>query len=55
LLTSDPGGLMDIAQNARKVVFCGSFAAKGVRLEAGDGCLRITQQGCAKKLVRQFE
>ena len=54
-LTVGPGGFIDIAQNARKVVFCGTLAAKGVRLETGDGTLRITQQGAVRKLVRQVE
>jgi propionate CoA-transferase len=54
-LTVGPGGFIDIAQNARKVLFCGTFAAKGVQLETGDGRLRITRQGSVKKLVDQVE
>lgn len=54
-LTVGPGGFIDIAQNARKVVFCGTFAAKGVQLETGDGRVRITQQGSVKKLVKRVE
>ena len=54
-LTVGPGGFIDIAQNARKVVFCGTVAAKGVRLETGDGTLRVAQQGAVRKLVRQVE
>jgi len=50
-----PGGFIDIAQNARKVVFCGTFAAKGVRLQTGDGQMRVLQQGAVKKLVPQVE
>jgi acyl CoA:acetate/3-ketoacid CoA transferase len=54
-LAVGPGGFIDIAQNARKVVFCGTFAAKGVRLQTGDGTLRVLQQGGVRKLVRQVE
>jgi acyl CoA:acetate/3-ketoacid CoA transferase len=54
-LTVGPGGFIDIAQNARKVVFCGTFAAKGVALETGDGTMRVLKQGGVRKLVRQVE
>ncbi|VTU36461.1 Acetate CoA-transferase YdiF [Variovorax sp. PBS-H4] len=54
-LAVGPGGFIDIAQNARKVVFCGTFAAKGVKLATGDGRMRIAQQGAVRKLVRQVE
>lgn len=54
-LAVGPGGFIDIAQNARKVVFCGTFAAKGVRLETGGGSLRVLQQGQVRKLVRRVE
>ena len=54
-LTVGPGGFIDIAQNARKVVFCGTFAAKGVVLKTGDGSLHVQRQGSVRKLVRQVE
>jgi propionate CoA-transferase len=54
-LTVGPGGFIDIAQNARKVVFCGTLAAKGVKLATGDGQMRVLQQGGVKKLVKQVE
>lgn len=54
-LTVGPGGFIDIAQNARKVVFCGTLAAKGVKLQTGDGQLRVREQGSVKKLVQQVE
>lgn len=54
-LTVGPGGFIDIAQNARKVVFCGTFAAKGVKLATGDGQMRVVQQGGVKKLVQRVE
>lgn len=54
-LTVGPGGFIDIAQNARKVVFCGTFAAKGVKLETGDGRMQVRQQGSVRKVVAQVE
>ncbi len=46
-----PGGFIDIAQNAKKVVFCGTFDARGARIDLSDGQLRIRQQGSVRKLV----
>lgn len=54
-VTVGPGGFIDIAQNARKVVFCGTLAAKGVRLNTGDGQMRVLAQGAVKKLVKQVD
>ena len=54
-LTVGPGGFIDIAQNARKVVFCGTFSAKGMKLATGDGQMRVLQQGAVQKLVPQVE
>lgn len=54
-LAVGPGGFIDIAQNARKVVFCGTFAAKGVKLQTGDGALQVLRQGEVRKLVRDVE
>jgi acyl CoA:acetate/3-ketoacid CoA transferase len=54
-VTVGPGGFIDIAQNARKVVFCGTLAAKGVKLATGDGHMRVLQQGGVKKLVRRVD
>ena len=54
-VTVGPGGFIDIAQNAKSVVFCGTFAAKGVQLATGDGTLCVRAQGAVKKLVKQVE
>ena len=54
-LTVGPGGFIDIAQNARKVVFCGTIAAKGVKLATGDGRMTVRQQGAVKKLVPKVD
>jgi len=50
-----PGGFIDIAQNARKVVFCGSFTTKGLRLRTGDGRMTIQREGAVPKLVRSVD
>ena len=50
-VTVGPGGFIDIAQNARKVVFCGTFEAKGVKLSLGEGRLTVNQPGEVRKLV----
>jgi acyl CoA:acetate/3-ketoacid CoA transferase len=53
--TVGPGGFIDIAQNARKVVFCGTFDAKGTELEIGHGRLRIARHGAVPKLIEAVE
>jgi acyl CoA:acetate/3-ketoacid CoA transferase len=54
-LTVGPGGFVDIAQNARKVVFCGTFETKGAEIETGHGALRIRTPGAVRKLVAAVE
>jgi len=47
------GGFIDITQNAKKVVFCGTFTAKEFRCEVGNGALKISQEGAIRKFVEQ--
>ena len=47
-----PGGFIDITQGAKKVVFCGTFEAKGLKVESAGGHLRIVAPGAVPKLVR---
>ncbi|MGI9479537.1 MAG: acyl CoA:acetate/3-ketoacid CoA transferase [Hyphomicrobiaceae bacterium] len=54
-VTVGPGGFIDIAQNARKVVFCGTFDAKGARYDIGNGKLDIRGHGEVVKLVENVE
>ena len=49
------GGFIDITQNAKKVVYCGTFTAKGLKTECRDGKLVITQEGGKKKFVKEVE
>jgi acyl CoA:acetate/3-ketoacid CoA transferase len=50
-----PGGFIEIAQNAKKVVFCGTFDAQGSRVAWSDGRLVVQQPGKIHKFVRRVE
>jgi propionate CoA-transferase len=49
------GGFIDISQNARAVVFAGTFTAGGLEVAIEDGKLRIVKEGRARKFVKQVE
>ncbi|MBX9861357.1 MAG: acyl CoA:acetate/3-ketoacid CoA transferase [Hyphomicrobium sp.] len=49
------GGFIDISQNARAVVFAGTFTAGGLDIAIEDGKLRIVKEGRARKFVKQVE
>lgn len=50
-----PGGFIEIAQNAKKVVFCGTFDAQGSQLEWNGSHLSVRQPGKVRKFVQQVE
>jgi propionate CoA-transferase len=50
-----PGGFINISQNARTVLFSGTFTAGGVKLDWPDGRLRIEQEGREQKFVHDVE
>lgn len=50
-----PGGFIDIAQNARKVVFVGTFDAKGAKMSVQNGELNIERHGEVQKFVEQVD
>ena len=47
------GGFIDISQNAKKVVFCGTFTAKNLEVKAEDGTLAIVREGEIDKFVNE--
>lgn len=46
-----PGGFIDISQNAKTVVFCGTFDAKGSQVKVEGGQVHVQQPGRIRKLV----
>ena len=49
------GGFIDITQNAKKVCYCGTFTAKGLKTDCINGELVIVQEGSKKKFVNSVE
>jgi propionate CoA-transferase len=49
------GGFVNIAQSARRVVFCCTFRAGGLEITAGNGTLRVMREGRHAKFVRRVQ
>lgn len=49
------GGFINITQNAKKVVYCGTFTAGGLKVKVGDGMLSIEKEGRFNKFLDSVE
>jgi propionate CoA-transferase len=49
------GGFINITQNTHKVVFCGTFTAKGLKEKVENGKLVILQEGSISKFLKKID
>ncbi len=49
------GGFINISQNAKRVLFVGTFTTGGLEVIAEDGKLRIIKEGRTKKFIKSVE
>ena len=49
------GGFINISQNTKNLVYCGTFTAGGLKETFGDGKMSIVQEGKSKKFIKEVE